>query len=301
MSSERYSYGEELELGNLVLERRTKILGARHGQTLESMSTLLRTYLAMDQWQDAERLGREVVRLSKETLGSKHPVTLSCLQSLIEACTDSRQGEKKLREAQEWAAQLVSARLSVSGPSYLQTMFATEILALICLLLLEFGMAEDLFDATFQVRQTIQGEQHVDTLNTMNRLGRVYFAQGGFAKAEGLMSRILDIHIKTRKWEDPIPTSIMTHNLARTYYAQGHFSKSISLLEECNRMLRAFHPERWPIVRHMEDMLKDWTGEVSNTCGSEGEPPQSGGLETGRRLCKYILEIEREGAREVIR
>jgi hypothetical protein len=73
---------EAVELQDLVMETRKRILGEGHPDTLGTMSDLAYTYSCQGRWKEAEELGVRVVEMRKRIRGEDHPDTLSTLSNL---------------------------------------------------------------------------------------------------------------------------------------------------------------------------------------------------------------------------
>jgi hypothetical protein len=72
------------ELGLQVLERRKRVLGAEHPDTLTGMATLAFTWKAQSRRAEALALMEECVLLRTQILGLNHPVVLSSSTTFAE-------------------------------------------------------------------------------------------------------------------------------------------------------------------------------------------------------------------------
>ena len=59
------------------MEMTKKILGAEHPHTLTIMANLASTYPYQGRWNEAEKLGVQVMYMRKKLLGAGHPDTLT--------------------------------------------------------------------------------------------------------------------------------------------------------------------------------------------------------------------------------
>ena len=64
------------------LEKRRRILGAEHPDTLMSMNNLASTYWAQGKTAEAAALQEEVLEKRKRILGAEHPHTLTSMNNL---------------------------------------------------------------------------------------------------------------------------------------------------------------------------------------------------------------------------
>ncbi|KAJ6476787.1 hypothetical protein DFH09DRAFT_1108736 [Mycena vulgaris] len=86
---------KELEL--VVLEKREKILGEDHPDTLGVMHDLAITYYCLGQWKEAEELQVVLFEKQKKLFGTDHPKTLHAQQNLAK----THRSLGKLKEAQK--------------------------------------------------------------------------------------------------------------------------------------------------------------------------------------------------------
>ncbi|KAJ9133892.1 TPR-like protein [Pleurostoma richardsiae] len=105
--------------------------------------------------------------------------------------------------------------------------------------------AEALFVQLIEMRKRVLGEEHPDTLISMNNLALTFWNQGRWKEAESLNVQV----IKTRKkvqGEEHRDTLTSMGNLASTYRNQGRWKEVENLqaneLETCSRVLGEGHP-----------------------------------------------------------
>jgi hypothetical protein len=68
--------GEAEEISVKVLELRREVLGEKHPDTIESMTSLAATYYQQGQSGEAEEIYVKVLELRREVLGERHPDTI---------------------------------------------------------------------------------------------------------------------------------------------------------------------------------------------------------------------------------
>ena len=66
------------------METRKRTLGAEHPDTLMSMNDLAYTWKSQDRNEEAIDLMKQAKGLLRERLGTDHPLTMSCVQTLYE-------------------------------------------------------------------------------------------------------------------------------------------------------------------------------------------------------------------------
>jgi hypothetical protein len=86
-------------------------------------------------------------------------------------------------------------------------------------------------------RKKILGEDHPDTLGTMNNLAITYHNRGEFAEAARLQGEVLEKRKKILGEDHPDTLTTM-HNLALTYNDQGKTGAAKKLGEEIRSSIR---------------------------------------------------------------
>ncbi|KAJ4298214.1 hypothetical protein N0V90_006113 [Kalmusia sp. IMI 367209] len=110
----------------------------------------------------------------------------------------------------------------------------------------QYRKAYEMDSSAFQVRESVLGAEHPDTLNSINSLGLVLHRQGRYKEAEAMHQRGLEV--KKRLFGTGHPdTLISMSNLARTYMDQGRWADAealeVQVLEISKTKLGADHPD----------------------------------------------------------
>ena len=145
-----------------VAERRKKVLGSEHPDTLTSMANLASTYRNQGRWKEAEELEVQVMETRKRVLGSEHPDTLTSMANL--ASTFWNQGRWK--EAEELEVQVMETRKRVLGLEHPSTLTSMANLAFTWK---EQGRDTDAFrlmEQCVQLRVRALGVEHPATLSS---------------------------------------------------------------------------------------------------------------------------------------
>ncbi len=79
-----------------------------------------------------------------------------------------------------------------------------------------------------EIKRSVFGEGHPETLNSLNGLFRLYEIQGRYDEAERMLTEGLEISCRTLGEDEPNTLRIM-HNLAAWYHRQGRYSEAESL------------------------------------------------------------------------
>ncbi|KAI4208785.1 MAG: hypothetical protein LQ351_008185, partial [Letrouitia transgressa] len=100
------SISEAVNLSEIAMEVRKKILGQEDEKTLSSMGMVGLVYSLGGRWKEAEQLDVQVMETSKTVLGEEHPDTLTSMANL--ASTYRKQGRWK--EAEQLDVQVMETR-----------------------------------------------------------------------------------------------------------------------------------------------------------------------------------------------
>jgi tetratricopeptide (TPR) repeat protein/tRNA A-37 threonylcarbamoyl transferase component Bud32 len=110
----------------------------------------------------------------------------------------------------------------------------------------DYAAARPHLERAVEVSRRVLGEEHPDTLRSVNTLALLYQQQGQLADAEPLFAQALAVRRRVLGEEHP-DTLDSTNNLAVLYKAQGQFAKAEPLLVETlavsRRVLGEEHPD----------------------------------------------------------
>ncbi|KAJ7479539.1 hypothetical protein FB451DRAFT_1556471 [Mycena latifolia] len=254
------------EIEEVVLTRRTELLGEDHPDTLTAMGNLAMTLSALGKSSKAEELKMIVLDKCREILGEDHPETLRAMANLAVTYSALGQSNKadeletivldKRREilgedhpatllamanlaatlsdlgqsnkAAELERIVLDKRREILGEDHPATLSAMANLAVTLSALGHFNKAEELETIVLDKRKQILGEDHPDTLGAMANLAVTFSALGQSSKAEELKKIVLDKHRQILGENHPATLSAMA-NLAVTLSALGHFNKAEEL------------------------------------------------------------------------
>lgn len=101
------------------------MLGAGHPDTVISISNLASTYRYQARWDEAEKLGVQVLEIRKRVLGAEHPNTITSMANL--ASTHQKQG--RWDEAEKLQVQVLEIRTTVLGAEHPTTLGSMDNLA----------------------------------------------------------------------------------------------------------------------------------------------------------------------------
>jgi hypothetical protein len=92
-----------------------------------------------------------------------------------------------------------------------------------------YPQALEQLERAVEIRRRALGDDHPDTLQSMNNLAVLYLQQGDALRAEPLFARILEVRRRLLGEENP-DTLISLNNLAATYRMEGKYSQAEPLL-----------------------------------------------------------------------
>jgi eukaryotic-like serine/threonine-protein kinase len=232
-----YARAESLFTQSLDIRRR--VLGPRSRDTLQSMSSLGRTFVAERRYPQAEKLLRETLAQQQRVLGPDHPDTLLTTDRLGGVLTyegEIQAGEKFIRQALE-------GRRRVLGADNPDTLGSMDNLAYVLMAEGHFPEAEKVQRDALQVEVRVQGADNPDTLDSTNRLARILSLEGNYAEAEKLQRGALDVQRRVLG-SDHMLTLRSMNNLADILSEEKRFAESESIEREIRDIdQRLFGPE----------------------------------------------------------
>ena len=120
--------------------------------------------------------------------------------------------------------------------------------------------AQRQMELALDLRHRVLGEQHRDTLATMNGLAQLYFEQGKYAQAEPLSSKVLEIERRVLGEEHPDTLETMG-NLATLYLYQGKYAQAEPLFSRAaeleRRVLGEEHPDTLSTMANLAGLYQD--------------------------------------------
>jgi len=219
---------------------------------------------------------------------------------LVQEVTRSRMGEDERRESlAEAVTQLSHAfkgdptspscwplmdSLATHGQAIAQAAAPSEPRAALALRLGEFfyatgrfSQAHDLNLCAWESYREVMGEEHPDTLTSMNNLASTLSAQGELPRARELQEQVLKVIRRVQGEEHPDTLTVM-NNLAETLGSQGELPEARKLHEQVLEVsLRTLGEEHLDTLCSMHNLAL--------TLRAEGE------LSGARKLHEQVLEV----------
>lgn len=172
-------------------------------------------------------IARKVVATRERLQGGFHPETLSSMDLLAQALTNTGGAE----EADTLWRTLLERRRLALGPDHTDTLRAETNVAMLDWNAGNFAKALPIYRDVLARRRRLLGPLAPDTLTSMDKLGVRLVMLGQLDEAEPLLVEAFDGRRKVLG-EDRPGTLTSQQNLAKCWFHQGRFAKSEALLED---------------------------------------------------------------------
>ena len=233
---------EAVNLSEIVMEVRKKILGEEDKETLSSMGMAGRAYSLGGRWKEAEELQVRTMKITKKVLGEEHPNTLASIANL----TSIYRYQGRWKEAEELDVQVIEIRKRVLGEEHADTLTSMANLASTYGDQGRWKEAESLGVQVKKARIRVLGKEHPDTLTSMAGLTWMYYKQGKLEEAQelGLFVKEKRIAVLTEEHRDTLTS--MAH-LGAVFEQRGRSKEAENwkerVLETRVRVLGGEHPD----------------------------------------------------------
>ncbi|MBN1361994.1 MAG: tetratricopeptide repeat protein [Sedimentisphaerales bacterium] len=246
----RYAEAEEALRQALELERPPSV------QRFTCMTTLSAVYRAQGRYEKAQQLCQTALDTMRENLGEDHWATLGAkckLGRILMACGLLPEAEKLTSEA------LHSMRLRRTLPQDLPRFI--NALAVVRTKQGEYADANDLFAEALESRRHALGDDHPETLDTLNDFGVLRREQREFGAAEALLRQALQGRQRKLGPDHPACFESM-HELALVYVEQENHEAAAPLLLDAYRgreaKLGPDHPHTIASLRELVHLYDAW-------------------------------------------
>jgi tetratricopeptide (TPR) repeat protein len=182
-----------------VFERREKLLGREHPETLSSACNLGALLKQNGDLSGAEALYRRALEGIEKNLGSDHPDTLRSVNNLGNLLSDKGDyagAETLFRRALE-------GREKALGAEHPETTNSIDSLGMLEYRKRNFSAAKLFFSRSLEVKEKALGPAHPDTLRSIGRLAQIYHASGDSERSISLLIRELEGYQKLLGPVDP--------------------------------------------------------------------------------------------------
>jgi tetratricopeptide (TPR) repeat protein len=245
--TKRGKFNEAVEPARQVLKTCEKALGKDHWQTrdarrgmdtlkhiaslpaegkkaMASVGDLIEQRKAAgrkEQYEEYERLSREILEVFRRWLGDAHPETARGCQQLSTYLLR----RDKLAEAEALDRRALAIRLETLGEDHPDTGSSYHNLAFVLNEQGRYAEAEPLHVKALAISVRTQGEDHPETATVYNIFGRNLETQGNYAAAEPMFRRAIAIRLKTVGEDNP-STATCVYNLALVLLEQGKYAEA---------------------------------------------------------------------------
>ncbi|KAK2605986.1 hypothetical protein QQS21_003612 [Conoideocrella luteorostrata] len=234
---------QEAELAESeVLEKRKRILGDEHPDTISAMGNLAITLGGQGKLDEAAQMQKEVLEKRKRILGDEHLDTISAMSNL--AITLSKQG--KLIQAAQMKKEVLEKRKRILGDEHPSTILAMGNLANTLGGQGKLDEAAQMQKEVLEKRKRVLGDEHLDTILAMSNLSTTLSKQGKLIQAAQMKKEVLEKMKRILGDEHP-DTILAMSNLANTLSNQGKLDEAAQMfnevLEKRKRILGDEHPD----------------------------------------------------------
>jgi len=143
-----------------------------------------------------------------------------------------------------------------------------------------YPAAQSQFERALEIRRRILGEEHADTLVSMNNLAGAFRDQGEFARAEPLLVKTLEMNLRIHGNDDP-DTLLSMNNLGLLYKDERRFADAephfVAALAGCRRVRGEEHADTLTTMNNLA-LLYRTRGQFA-----KAEPLYVASLEAFRR------------------
>ncbi|RKK93755.1 hypothetical protein BFJ68_g15425 [Fusarium oxysporum] len=171
-----------------VLEKRQRILGDEHPDTISAMNNLANTLSDQGKLDEAALMKREVLEKMQRVLGDEHPDTIKAMSNLAVTLG----GQRKLDEAALMKKEVLEKMQRVLGDEHPDTIKAMSNLAST---LSDQGKLDEtalMEREVLEKRQRIFGDEHPDTIKAMSNLAVTLGDQGKLDEAALMVWEVLE-------------------------------------------------------------------------------------------------------------
>jgi TolA-binding protein len=194
LGREYYNQQKDAEAEQLLrqsAQRREKLLGAEHVNTLESKYWLAAALYCQQKYAEAEQVMRQLVQQREKVLGTEHVNTLESKYWLAVTL----QYEQKYAEAEQLLRQSAQQREKLLGAEHVNTLESKYWLAAALYYQQKYTEAEQVIRQLYQQREKLLGVEHVNTLESKYWLAIVLYDQQKLADAGQLFQEMV------QQWE----------------------------------------------------------------------------------------------------
>ena len=208
-----------------TVKGREQILGGLHSDTLESLSDLTITLLALDQLDTAMETALRALKGREDVLGPDDRDTI--VSRNIYAMTLQRKGQ--LEEARQVTEAVLKSREQLLRPEHPDTLITLNNLARLCIEQSEYGVAKEMLERALAGEAKALGAEGYDAQVSLSNMALVLQAQGDFDGAESVLRKVLAMRTKS-SGPDFSSTVLILQRLASLFEEEGDKNSAESMI-----------------------------------------------------------------------
>ena len=228
-----HKYAEAQSILENVLDKRRRVLGENHFDTLRTMVNLGGLNRLQGKLSRSELLLTEAIK-GFERLGDPSAWPALAARNDLALLYERQRRIADAETLFNMVLEEYRRQVGQEHPSFLNT---SNNLAVLYREQGMFERAEPLLKEVVRVRRRILGDEHSETQRAVYDLALLYKYESRYKDAEQLMLTVLDVRKRVLGPEDDATLNAM-NNLGQIYYAEGSYSKADVVLTEALRIQR---------------------------------------------------------------
>ncbi|PWW75743.1 TPR-like protein [Tuber magnatum] len=248
-------YDESEAMIRRALERKEKILGPDHPDTLTSVDNLAQVLQYQGKYDELVATNRRAMEGCEKILGPDHPDTLTSVNNL--ALVLRLQG--KYDESEAMNRRALERSHKTFGPDHPVTLANVGNLALVLQGQGKYDESEAVNRCALERQEKILGPDHPRTLTNVHNLALVLQDQGKYDESEAMIRRALERKEKILGPDHP-DTLTSVDNLAQVLQYQGKYDELVATnrraMEGCEKILGPDHPDTLTSVNNLALVLR---------------------------------------------
>jgi non-specific serine/threonine protein kinase/serine/threonine-protein kinase len=209
-----------------ALELRRRALGEDHVDTLESKLELALEYWNVGRKEEHLEFVTDVAERGARVLGEEHELTLRALGEIADTHMFGSYDEATVRKAEEQRIELLETMRRVLGAEHRETLFATELVAMIYQRRGDRDRAESLYREALETSRRALGEEDRSTLRIRFNLAVLYQESGRYDEAESEFLRALEWG-ERRYGSSSEFVVYASANLGVIYFEKGRYEEAV--------------------------------------------------------------------------
>ena len=224
-------------------------------KNLDSIAAVGQFLRGLGRWSDEYEIWVFHFRKTCESVGTKHPSTLSSMNNLAVVLSD----QGKYEQAEDMSRQALGLRETVLGKEHPSTLTSMNNLASVLSNQGKYEQAEEMHRQALRLSEMVLGKEHPSTLTSMNNLASVLSNQGIYEQAEEMHRQALGLYETVLGEEHPHTLTSM-NNLAAVLSRQGKYEQAEELYRQAlglrETVLGKEHPDTITTIDSLAKVLR---------------------------------------------